>query len=103
MQGCAACCYQVCCQESGLNSRSDSVQPLPNVAFALIRVGGQNAFFFRQVAQEREAAHTIGGDAAAIDLRRAANELTEVVPIEIVPILEFPHQTLGVEAVVRLP
>ena len=66
-------------------------------------VGGKSALFFGQVCQECESLRAICGDAAAIDRHRAAHELTEVVPVEIVAVHEFPHQADGIETVPSLP
>jgi hypothetical protein len=63
----------------------------------------QHAFLICEVREEGEASRAIGGDAVAVDPHRAAHELTEVIPIEVIAILEFPYQAIGIEIIARLP
>src|SRR3990172_4685996 len=69
---------------------------------ALMWICGEHSFIIREFGKEREAAHAIGRDAAAVDRRSAPDKLSEIVPIEVVAALEFPHQAFGIVDVARL-
>src|SRR6267378_879439 len=84
-----------------LSLHFNRVEFFPKIALTLILVTGQHTFFRCQVREECEASGAIGGNSAAVDHRRPAQELAEIIPIEVIAIRELPYQMVGVETVAR--
>src|SRR5215472_15427688 len=56
-----------------------------------------------QVCEKAEPPDAIGCYFFAVNHDGAAQELTQIAPVEIPAVLEFPHQTCRIEGIVRLP
>ena len=72
-------------------------------ALPLVRIIRQHLFVWRESSEEPEAADAIGDDFFTIDDLRAADKLSEIVPVKCLAVREFCHEPDGVEAVFRLP
>src|SRR6266404_2246289 len=78
-------------------------QFLPEGALSLVRITGQLPLLFSQVQEKTVASDAIGRDFVTVNHYGPTNELAEVIPIECLAVLEFPHQEGGIESIARLP
>src|SRR6266403_101751 len=91
------------CVDSIGNLLADSCQSITQLVLPLMSVTRKHPLFSRQIREKPEASNTIGADSLAVDPRIAAQQVAQVVPVELPPLLEFLHQPRRIEGIARLP
>src|SRR5580693_9750820 len=70
---------------------------------ALILVAAELPLVVRQVHQEPKCPDAIGADFLTVEDHRSVEKLTQIVPVELLALLEFLHQARSIKSIARLP
>jgi hypothetical protein len=66
-------------------------------------IGSQCSLVIRQIGQEAKAPDARIRGPVSIDRNCPVQQLAEIIPIKVPAVLEFPHQSLRIERIARLP